>query len=418
MTLARFVAMPVSVEFISQPFATDRIGDHLLRNLREGWTHFRAAVAFVKQSGTLRLGRALSEFARRSDVEFMVGIDLQGTSAEGLGTLLELIRPNGRVIVVHNAQPSNTFHPKIYLFKSLDAAEMIVGSGNLTKGGLFENCEAALRIRLNLSDEADAGLLRQVERSLDFWADTNSGTALRLTDDLLQRLVEQEFVLPEATMSKEDIFVRDRPATEISALALSSLFQSLPVRPAPDIPPRLPTSRAGAPALPVNMDAEPDAADPIDDDVPAQEDGQDREAEMREWWKPLAPLSFDDPEQKPARYSRPNTIYTPLPWPGTRIRGYRMTHEKDQVRCGVYLSGKKTLRETLLPKLIDDGVLDDLPPGTAEDRDNFWLVVYRLENTFNSIEEEHRWIAETMNIFVNAIRPRLKKFAREATLAS
>ena len=44
-------------------------------------------------------------------------------------------------MVFHNPLP-HTFHPKLYLFKSDDHAEMVMGSGNLTEGGLYTNYEA------------------------------------------------------------------------------------------------------------------------------------------------------------------------------------------------------------------------------------------------------------------------------------
>ena len=37
------------------------------------------------------------------------------------------------------------------------------------------------------------------------------------------------------------------------------------------------------------------------------------------------------------------------------------------------------------------------------------IVVTRLEREFPTVEDEHRWLAETLNLFVNVLRPRLKK---------
>lgn len=162
------------MEFIHQPSPSGRIGDYLADNLARPWKSFRAAVAFVKRSGTRHIAPALAAFARRSAVEIIAGIDHRGTSAEGLQDLLDAV-PAGRVIVFHNPLPF-TFHPKVYLFKSADSADLLVGSGNLTEGGLFTNYEAAVRVSLTMAEPRDAAVLRSVEQRLDAWANS-TGTA-------------------------------------------------------------------------------------------------------------------------------------------------------------------------------------------------------------------------------------------------
>ena len=85
------------------------------------------------------------------------------------------------MIVFHNRLPF-TFHPKICLFQSPVAAELTVGSGNLTQGGLFTNYEAALHVSLHLDDPGDSAILRSVEQTLDAWADLSTGAALVLDE--------------------------------------------------------------------------------------------------------------------------------------------------------------------------------------------------------------------------------------------
>ena len=186
------------MEFVHQPSQSGRIGDHLKENLAGPWAQFRAAVAFVKRSGTRHVAPALATFARNRRVEIIAGIDHRGSSAEGLRDLLDAVSPGGRVIVFHNRLPF-TFHPKIYLFKSSVAADLTIGSGNLTEGGLFTNYEAALRVPLNLADPRDATVLRQIEHVLDAWADLATGTARVLDDALLARLTATGVTPSEAT---------------------------------------------------------------------------------------------------------------------------------------------------------------------------------------------------------------------------
>ncbi len=196
------------MEFIHQPAPSNRLGDYLKENLSREWTHFRAAVAFVKRSGTRHVAPVLAAFARTGHVEIIAGIDHRGTSMEGLRDLLNSVSPRGRIIVFHNRLPF-TFHPKVYLFKSPRAAEILLGSGNLTEGGLFINYEAALRIPLNLADPDQAGLLESLEQVLDSWTDLSSGASRVLDETLLVRLSRMGLVPSEALSISESREVED-----------------------------------------------------------------------------------------------------------------------------------------------------------------------------------------------------------------
>lgn len=128
----------MSADFIAQPSGSFRIGDFLKKGFADAdWTEFRAAVAFVKRSGTKHIRDLLEAFSKRGAVvRISSGIDAGGTSAEGLSDLMSAVEGRGTVFVFKNAGGS-TFHPKVYLFKNESAAEVVIGSGNLTEGGLF-----------------------------------------------------------------------------------------------------------------------------------------------------------------------------------------------------------------------------------------------------------------------------------------
>lgn len=175
------------MELIHQPSDSNRLADFLNEGFAGPWTHFRAAIAFVKRSGTRYIEGGLASFAANHDVEIIAGIDHRGTSYEGLESLLHAVSPIGRVVIFHNPT-FRTFHPKIYLFKSSVTADMVLGSGNLTGGGLFANYEAGLRLRLNLANPDEAAILMDVERVLNRWSDLSSDTAHLLDQQLLTKL--------------------------------------------------------------------------------------------------------------------------------------------------------------------------------------------------------------------------------------
>ena len=240
------------MEFVYQPSPSNRLGEYLKGNLSGRWTHFRAAVAFVKRSGTRHVAAALADFARTGHVEIIAGIDHRGTSAEGLQDLLEAVSPRGRVIVFHNRLPF-TFHPKVYLFKSPTAADVMIGSGNLTEGGLFTNYEAALRLLLDLADPKQAAILQSMERVLDTWADLSTGTALALDDALLARLIETGLVPSEAVAISEPE-PSDRDDGRLQSERLGLPFSARAEPRAPPFP-----SSAAAPGTPSGEGRDPAA---------------------------------------------------------------------------------------------------------------------------------------------------------------
>ena len=109
------------------------------------------AVAFARLSGVVRIVPSLREFRERGGVaEAVLGIDLLGTSHEALSVLLEELNA---VYITHTPDPLCTFHPKMYLFDGRRAARAIVGSHNLTSGGLETNYECGLAVDFLLPGE-------------------------------------------------------------------------------------------------------------------------------------------------------------------------------------------------------------------------------------------------------------------------
>jgi HKD family nuclease len=187
------------MNLIIQPGCLSRLGDFLCSHLHdERWRHFRAGVAFMKYSGVRHLAPALSQFVTRGGrARISVGVDFGGTTAEGLKGLLDCVGSNNEVWVYHN-EGSSTFHPKLYLFKAEDGhADLAVGSGNLTEGGMFTNYEAAVMLALDPDAEGDAQILAQAEEAIASWCDASSGMARRLDLALIEKLLEQGYILTE-----------------------------------------------------------------------------------------------------------------------------------------------------------------------------------------------------------------------------
>jgi HKD family nuclease len=220
---------------IIQPAKEARLGDFLCRNLMdERWKEFLCAVAFAKRSGIRHLTSALRAFSERGCARVVVGVDLGGTSREGLADLLACLDDRGEVWVYHN-EAASTFHPKVYFFRNPRQGLVVVGSGNLTEGGLFTNCEASLTRSLDLGNEEDRRVMADVDRAFASWLDAASGTCRRLTPAFLDELCASGYVLEEARAAGEEK-AEGETASRETRRAASALFG----RVNPPRPPALP----------------------------------------------------------------------------------------------------------------------------------------------------------------------------------
>jgi HKD family nuclease len=155
---------PRAIRVLSQPLGSSPVGEVVIDALGSGkWTTFRAVVAFAKDSGVRYLAKPLHDFlaAQGNNAFITVGLDLDGTSLEGLQGLWRTLNGRGELLVFKEGQggPSRTFHPKVFLFESVSHALAIVGSANLTQGGLFMNHEAAVAVTLDLADAGSTTIL-------------------------------------------------------------------------------------------------------------------------------------------------------------------------------------------------------------------------------------------------------------------
>ena len=110
--------------------------------------------------------------------------------------------PTGGAYVFHNRNLRATFHPKLWVFDDGADARVIVGSGNLTGGGLFTNYEAGWVADLQLAPDS-TGRWASIESALAAWFDCSTGLARKLDAELLARLVQSGRVGPEVFTPEE-----------------------------------------------------------------------------------------------------------------------------------------------------------------------------------------------------------------------
>ena len=151
-------------------------------------------VAFLSESGLAILNDALAPVAAQTTV--LAGIRNGITSAQGLRKSLQL---GCSTYAVDTGSRSVLFHPKIYLSRNDDEARLIVGSANLTLGGLNSNIEASLVLTANFSEPDDVAFLAEVESRIDGMIGEYSENVFPVLDDLLiQQLLDSGRVVDES----------------------------------------------------------------------------------------------------------------------------------------------------------------------------------------------------------------------------
>ena len=141
---------------------------------------FVLSLAFVRKSGVNAISEKLNKIS--SKVVFFVGIRNGVTSVQGI---LSLLKAGIKPFVVDTASNSKIFHPKIYAGYNANLAHVILGSANLTFGGLNRNIEASSIVKLDRTDEND-------EKFLTDLIDTTMNMPKAYPDHVFQISTEKE----------------------------------------------------------------------------------------------------------------------------------------------------------------------------------------------------------------------------------
>jgi HKD family nuclease len=117
-----------------------------INELLKTTTQFDCVAAFAKMSGLELIDDTLLE--RLKDgmaARFIIGLDFCHSEPELLQKLLDLKKKYAVEVLVSelNKESSWTFHPKIYRFDHGDYVSLMIGSANLTRGGLSKNHEVS-----------------------------------------------------------------------------------------------------------------------------------------------------------------------------------------------------------------------------------------------------------------------------------
>ena len=185
---------PVHLEFIAQPGV--RVGDLIESGIaaRGAPREFVVVSAFASLPTVLRFKPKVAAVkASGGEARMVLGVDLGGTSQE---VIKEVASWAISVTIVKNRYFGVTFHPKIYLSRWEDGADIIVGSNNLTDGGLYRNYEAASRTVYEFP--ADVPLYERALAELERFLRPTGPTAAELSSTYLANLLASPEIPSEA----------------------------------------------------------------------------------------------------------------------------------------------------------------------------------------------------------------------------
>lgn len=178
---------------------------------------FRFMVAYAQETFMGVVGQALKNFVKAGgSAEAIIGVDSHGTSAEALKALNSLMGP-GNLFVYHNPADA-TFHPKLYIFVNATEACVVVGSSNLTIGGLANNFEVNVAIELDLNEPRDCQVLRLFDDLFDSIKGSRSS-----------RLVTPRFLATlkkTGSLQKRDAMLAESSMSKPARTKLRTLFKS------------------------------------------------------------------------------------------------------------------------------------------------------------------------------------------------
>ena len=153
----------------------------------------QGAYAFATKSGIeiLLKDNEFDSLLERGSFSLIVGID-EITNTASIETLnnIKATRPNLTVYAFDHNNRGSLFHPKLSYFKNTDdTGSLIIGSGNLTLGGLRKNREAFSSLNLSIEE------LQRIELFWNRWLAQSSNYLKDINDSsVIQKARENLYV--------------------------------------------------------------------------------------------------------------------------------------------------------------------------------------------------------------------------------
>ena len=178
------------------------------------------SVAFAKSQGVSIIKQALEKSEGKSTV--FVGIRNGITSFQALEMILET---GAKLYVVDTGSHTTIFHPKMYLARFEKSVTVIIGSANLTLGGLCNNIEASSILERDLSSTDDNRFVDQAESAFDYLVTTYPDHVLHIkSKEDIESILEGGRIIDETVAANDKDSIP--PEENVDIRPLMKLFQT------------------------------------------------------------------------------------------------------------------------------------------------------------------------------------------------
>ncbi len=161
------------------------------------------SVAFVSESGVQQIEPELRIYAKQLTV--FAGIRNDITSHQGLSLLHSITK---KLYAVDTGSRKLIFHPKMYMVRGEAYARLLIGSANLTLGGLNNNIEAGMVLDFDLSLADDLAVIDEIEKQLFGLPDEYPENVI-----LVKKITDLDHMLAGGRLADEMAITPPRPTT-------------------------------------------------------------------------------------------------------------------------------------------------------------------------------------------------------------
>lgn len=181
---------------------------------------FTCLVAFASYGGITALSPHI--FRAKGNgvkIKIILGVDQKCTSKEALEEVLSW----GVDAYIYYTLNTNIFHPKVYLFENSDFYTLIVGSNNLTEGGLVRNVECSLLVQDMQGTSVHSAFYSYWKGILD----STEENLYPITQDLIDQLYEEKIIPSDSERIQSTTEKRTVPSSEVGRI---SIFKKVDVQ--------------------------------------------------------------------------------------------------------------------------------------------------------------------------------------------
>lgn len=184
--------------------------------------------AFASKTGVAYIKEAVNK-----NITIVVGIDQQVTSVEALNMILNM---NVNSYIFYNPSENQIFHPKIYLFEGKNASKVIIGSSNLTKGGLFQNVESSILVETSLNDKDGQIFIQEIKDYFSKLLDGADSNIKKISKALIEGLLERKIIGTEDDRILDKMIKYENQRKQAIQNQLPKLINLFPTRKVIDLP--------------------------------------------------------------------------------------------------------------------------------------------------------------------------------------